>query len=136
MSLQPTLALRLGGKQVFGKYPFHEAAFIGGGGLSGSDATVRGFRSQRFAGDSCLYGNAELRFRLSEIYLVVPGEIGIFGLSDIGRIYLEGETSDTWHTAFGGGLWFSFLDRTYTFTAALASSEEELSFYIRAGFFF
>lgn len=136
MNLRPTLALRLGGKQVFGKYPFHEAAFIGGGGLSGSDATVRGFRTQRFAGDRSLYGNAELRLRLSEIYLFVPGEIGIFGLSDIGRVYLEGETSDTWHTAIGGGLWFSFLERTYTFTAALASSEEKLSFYIRAGFFF
>ena len=135
-SLRPTLALRLGGKQVFGNYPFHEAAFIGGGGLSGSDATVRGFRSQRFAGDSCLYGNAELRLRLSEIFLFVPGEIGIFGLTDIGRVYLEGETSDKWHSAVGGGLWFSFLDRTYTFTAALASSEEKLSFYIRAGFFF
>ncbi len=136
MNLRPTLALRLGGKQVFGKYPFHEAAFIGGGGLSGSDATVRGFRTQRFAGDRSLYGNVELRLRLSEIYLFVPGEIGIFGLSDIGRVYLEGETSDTWHTAIGGGLWFSFLERTYTFTAALASSEEKLSFYIRAGFFF
>ncbi len=136
MSLQPTLALRLGGKKVFGKYPFHEAAFIGGGGISGSDATVRGFRTQRFAGDSSLFGNAELRLRLSEIYLFVPGEIGVFGLSDIGRVYLEGETSDTWHTAIGGGLWFSFLERTYTFSAALASSQEKLSFYIRAGFFF
>ena len=136
MSMRPTLALRLGGKQVFGNYPFHEAAFIGGGGLSGSEATVRGFRSQRFAGDSCLYGNAELRLRLSDIYLFVPGEIGIFGLSDIGRVYLDGETSSKWHTSVGGGLWFSFLERTFTFTAALASSEEELSVYIRAGFFF
>ena len=77
-----------------------------------------------------------LCLRLSEIYLFVPGEIGIFGLSDIGRVYLEGETSDTWHTAIGGGLWFSFLERTYIFSAALASSQEKLSFYIRAGFFF
>jgi len=136
MSMQPTLAFRLGGKQVFGDYPFHEAAFIGGGSLSGSDATVRGFRSQRFAGDSCLYGNAELRLRLGDLYIFIPGEMGIFGLSDIGRVYLEGENSDTWHSAVGGGLWFSFLEGTYTFSIATASSEEELSIYVRAGFFF
>ncbi len=103
MTSRPTLALRLGGKQVFGSYSFHEAAFIGGGGISGSDSTVRGFRTQRFAGDGCLYGNAELRLRLSNIYIFIPGEIRLFGLSDIGRVYLDGEDSNTWHTAIGGG---------------------------------
>ncbi len=136
MTFQPTLALRLGGKQVFGNYPFHEAAFIGGGGISGSNSTIRGFRTQRFAGDSCLYGNAELRLRVSDIYIFIPGEMGIFGLSDIGRVYLEGETSDTWHTAMGGGLWFSFLEGQYIFSIAIANSKEELSVYIQAGFNF
>src|SRR6185295_5512855 len=28
--LRPTIALRAGGKRVFGDHPFHEAAFIGG----------------------------------------------------------------------------------------------------------
>ena len=135
-ALQPTLALRFGGKQVFGKYPFHEAAFIGGGGMSDSSGTVRGFRSQRFAGDSSLFGNAELRFRLSDIYIFIPGEFGIFGLTDIGRVFLEGEDSNKWHSAVGGGLWFSFLERTYTFSVALANSEEKLSVYVQAGFKF
>ncbi|MFC2161361.1 hypothetical protein ACFLRX_06895, partial [Acidobacteriota bacterium] len=135
-SLRPTLALRFGGKQVFGNYPFHEAAFIGGGGMSGSTGTVRGFRTQRFAGDSCLFGNAELRFRMSDIYIIVPGEIGIFGLTDIGRVYFEGEDSNIWHSAVGGGLWFSFLERKYNFSIALANSEEELSMYVQAGFNF
>ncbi len=136
MSLRPTLALRLGGKQIFGNYPFHEAAFIGGGGLSATNATVRGYRSQRFAGDSSLYGNAELRFRLSNIYIFFPGEMGLFGLGDVGRVFLKGEESNTWHTAVGGGLWFSFLEGLYIFSIALANSEEELSVYVRAGFNF
>jgi hypothetical protein len=134
--MQPTLALRLGMKYIFGDYPFHEAAFIGGGGLTGSDATVRGFQAQRFAGDSCFYGNVELRLRLSEFYFLVPGEMGLFGLGDVGRVYLDGETSNKWHSALGGGLWFSFLERAFTLTVAFADSEERLSFYVRSGFFF
>ncbi|HET9041068.1 MAG TPA: hypothetical protein VFN40_12900, partial [Gemmatimonadales bacterium] len=49
----PTLALRAGGKRVWGDYPFFEAAFVGG------VATVRGLRENRYAGDASAYGNAE-----------------------------------------------------------------------------
>jgi hypothetical protein len=55
MPLRPTLALRAAGQHVFGTYPFHEAAFLGGA------HTVRALRSQRYAGDTAAYGNAELR---------------------------------------------------------------------------
>lgn len=134
--LQPTLALRAGGKRVFGTYPFHEAAFIGGGTLSGGDATVRGLRAQRYAGDASLYGNAELRFFLTKFFLVLPGEMGLFGLADGGRVYLEDETSDKWHTAYGGGLWFAYLNRSYTVTISVARSEQRTGLYVRAGFVF
>jgi hypothetical protein len=134
--LEPTLALRVGGKHVFGEYPFHEAAFIGGGGLSASGSTVRGFRAQRFAGDSALYGNSELRLRLTDIYLFLPGEMGVFGLGDIGRVYYEGEDSSTWHTAVGGGIWLSFLKREYCLSIAVAKCDERTGLYVRAGFVF
>jgi hypothetical protein len=132
--LQPTLALRAGGEHVFGKYPFHEAAFIGGGGLAHSGSTVRGFFAQRFAGDSAVYGNAELRIRLSDIYLLLPGEMGLFVLGDIGRVYIGGENSKKWHRAFGGGVWISFLDRKNTLSIALANSDERLGIYVTGGF--
>lgn len=128
--LQPTLALRAGGKRVWGDYPFHEAAFIGGG------STVRGFRAQRFAGDAALYGNAELRLALARVFVILPAELGVFGLADAGRVYLAGETSDKWHTAAGGGIWLSFLNRDATFTIAAARSQERTGLYVRAGFVF
>jgi hypothetical protein len=134
--LEPTLALRVGGKHIFGEYPFHEAAYIGGGGLTAYGSAVRGFRSQRFSGDSALFGNAELRFRLTDIYLFLPGEIGLFGLGDVGRVYFEGEDSKKWHTAFGGGVWLSFLSREYSISIAIAKSEERIGLYIQAGFLF
>jgi hypothetical protein len=136
ISLQPTLAVRLGGERVFGEYPFHEAAFIGGGGLAHSGSTVRGFYAQRFAGDSSIYGNAELRFRLSDIYFFFPGEMGLFVLGDVGRVYFGGENSKKWHRAFGGGIWFAFLGRKNTFSIALAKSDDRLGLYMSGGFLF
>lgn len=134
--LAPILALRFGGKHVFGEYPFHEAAYIGGGGLTASGSAVRGFRSQRFAGDSALFGNVELRLHLTDIYLFLPGEMGIFGLGDLGRVYFEGENSKKWHTAVGAGIWFSFIRREYSISFAVAKSEERTGFYVQAGFLF
>ncbi len=68
--------------------------------------------------------------------LVVPADVGIFGLADAGRVFLEGESSDEWHTAFGGGLWLGFLSRSNTVSAAVASSKERTRVYLQAGFGF
>ncbi len=127
---KPTLALRAGAKQVLGTYPFHEATFVGG------EETLRGFSSQRFAGDGGAWGNAELRLRLGRYHLVLPGEFGLFALADTGRVWLEGERSNRWHTGAGGGLWFAYLDRSNTVTVAVARSGEQTGLYLRAGFLF
>lgn len=134
--LEPTLALRVGGKRVFGTYPFQEAAYVGGALATGERTTIRGFRSGRFAGDASVFANAELRFFLARFKLVLPADFGIFGLIDTGRVYLDGESSDKWHTGYGGGIWLAFLSRSYTFSASVATSEELTSFYLRAGFGF
>jgi len=128
--LQPTLALRVAAKKVWGSYPFHEAAYVGGA------ATVRGFSEHRFAGDGAVYGNAELRLPLARIFVLLPEELGVFGLADAGRVYLAGETSDRWHAAVGGGLWVAFLSRTNTLSVAAAHSVEGTRAYVRAGFGF
>jgi hypothetical protein len=124
------LAFRIGGKRVFGKYPFHEAAFIGG------TATVRGYPRERFAGDASMYGSAELRLTLGKTIILVPGEFGIFVLGDIGRIFLEGESSRKWHPAAGGGFFFSIFDLATTFSLAVATCQERTAVYFKAGFSF
>ncbi len=127
---EPTLALRVGGEKVWGSYPFYEAAYLGG------PETLRGFRKQRFGGDAALYGNAELRLVLTKLFFLLPGEFGIFGLGDVGRVFLAGESSETWHSAVGGGVWFSVLDRASTLSLSVAGSDEETRLYVRAGFLF
>ncbi|MBI4503842.1 MAG: hypothetical protein HY700_22105 [Gemmatimonadetes bacterium] len=128
--LQPTFAFRAGGKKVWGTYPFHEAAYVGGAG------TLRGFPLQRFAGDASLFGSAELRLFLAKVFLLLPANFGIFGLGDIGRVYLRGESSDTWHRSVGGGIWLAFLGRGNTLSVALARSRERTGVYFGTGFGF
>ncbi len=130
LPLEPTLALRAGAKKVWGTYPYQEAAFIGG------ISTVRLGRENRYAGDAAVYGGAELRLRLSRFFFLVPGDFGIFGLGDVGRVYVKGESSDRWHGAAGGGVWLAFVGRANTISAALARGEEHTGFYLRAGFGF
>ena len=125
--LNPTLALRVGGKKVWGEAPFHELAFLGGA------RTVRGYSEQRFAGQAALYGNAELRMSL--IHFSV-GDVGIFGLGDVGRVYVEDEPSRRWHRAGGGGMWFALLSPANTVSLSAVTSVEGTSFYTNVGFMF
>ena len=93
-------------------------------------------RETRYAGDAAAYGSAELRLSLAQLELVLPAEFGVFGLGDVGRVWLEGESSDKWHAVGGGGVWLAWLDRAYTFSLALASSEQRTRLYAQAGFGF
>lgn len=130
ISLQPTLAFRVGGRRLWGRYPFFEAAFIGGA------STVRLGRVNRYAGDASAYGSAELRLPVARVTLVLPADFGVFGLADGGRVFLEGESSDKWHSAFGGGIWLAYLDRANTISAAVAAGDERTGVYVQAGFGF
>ena len=129
-ALAPTLALRVGGKRLWGTFPFHESAFLGGA------STLRGWGEERFAGRASLYGNAELRMFLTKFFLILPGDLGVFGLADAGRVYASGERSDAWHTGVGGGLWIAPITRANTFTLAVVRGRERTGFYLRSGFLF
>jgi hypothetical protein len=99
-------------------------------------STVRLGTQDRYAGDASAFGSAELRFALFHATLVLPADFGIFGLADAGRVFVDGETSDQWHSAFGGGIWLAFIGRANTLSAAIASSKEKTKLYVRAGFGF
>ena len=114
-SWQPSINLFVGGIKTFGdQVPFFETARLGG------LRTLRGYNFDRFAGDAAVYGSAELRLPLTRIKFVVPGQQGVFGFYDAGRVYLDGESSDEIHTAVGGGFWMSFLSRNSVAFVAVA----------------
>jgi outer membrane protein assembly factor BamA len=121
--LKPSLGFRAGAKKLFGLYPFHEAAYLGG------TRSVRGMSRNRFAGDAFAFGNAELRLRLLKM-------VGIFALADAGRVFLDSESSDHWHTSTGGGLWLAFREDKFVVSFTSARSEGHTSFYVKSGLAF
>ena len=111
------LALRVGGMQAFGDFPAWHTPAIGG------RSTIRGYEFMRYAGDAAAFGNAELRVPLLDVPLLVTGELGAFGLADAGRVWVDEESAGDWHTAYGGGLWFSGAGQTVS--VYYASGERE-----------
>jgi hypothetical protein len=116
--MRPTLALRIGGKRVLGTFPFHEAAYVGG------HATLRGFAEQRFAGNAFAFGNAELRLSLKGLLRRFPGDFGVFGGLDGGRVWFENASPRGWHSSWGGGLWVAPFNRGKAYTLSVTRSGE------------
>ncbi len=128
--MKPVLALRVGGKKVWGDAPYFESAFLGG------FANLRGFDQQRFAGSAAAWGGAELRLTLGQLRLLVPGNFGIHGIADFGRVWATGESSSKLHRAFGGGAWFNVEGPVSTLSVTIADGEERTGVYFLAGFGF
>jgi len=129
-TLKPVLALRVGAKKIWGPFPSNEAAFLGG------HSTVRGLTKQRFAGDASVYGSVEIRIQVSRFNFVAPTRWGLIALADEGRVFLDGESSKSWHGAVGGGIWFAPLSRRFTFSITFAQGADQSKIDLRAGFMF
>jgi hypothetical protein len=125
----PTVAVRAGAKKLWGDFPVHEAAFLGG------SSTLRGYVSERFAGDAETYGSVELRQPIGVANLrLVRGTVGVLLLADGGRVYYDGESSDAWHGALGGGLWVHFRIRSTPLGASATFARGESSaLYLKFG---
>ena len=113
-----SLAARVSGRTLFGEYPWFESAFIGG-----SD-TVRAYRWNRFRGDSSLFGNLEVRLWSRASTPILPIRLGLFAYADTGRVWYEGEESDTWHSGFGGGLLGQLIGMPMIFSFSAAAGDE------------
>ena len=142
------LDLHVAGEKNWGRYPFFEAAFLGGTtvppalNLTGVSigSPLRGYDTDRFAGDASVAGNAELRFSLGRFTALLPFRYGLMAVGDIGRVFVAGESSSRWHTAAGGGMWLAVFASAWTFQVASAvnamivRSDERTAFYLTAGF--
>jgi hypothetical protein len=124
------LAGMIGGRRVYGEYPWFESAFVGG------SKTLRGYRKNRFGGDGSLYGRVEARLWLFRGKLIAPGRWGVFGLADTARVYLEGDSANNWHSSYGGGVFFQMLTLNSVVHGAVAHGDEGTRFYVDYGFSF
>ena len=119
-------AFRFGGSSNIGDYEFYHANFLG------SKTNLRGFRSNRFAGDHSFYQNTEIRLKLMNLKTYVfNGQLGILLFNDLGRVWVAGEYSESWHDGFGAGIWmtpFEFSALTLTYNMSGEESMIDFSF--------
>lgn len=86
-------------------FEFYQAATVG------ANNGLRGFRNQRFTGESALAGSADIRYSFPTTKTgVLPLQFGVFGGGDVGRVWVDFEDSDIWHTSLGGGFWVNAVD--------------------------
>jgi len=96
------LSDRVGGGATVGKTAFYQSMFLGGQG------NLLGYLQNRFAGQQMLYNNLQARWKLANIAgYILPGQLGITGFFDTGRVWVNGQHSDVWHTGTGGGVYFA-----------------------------
>ncbi|HEY6626765.1 MAG TPA: BamA/TamA family outer membrane protein [Ignavibacteriaceae bacterium] len=122
-----TLALRAGGSKVFGKYPFYAGATVGG------ENSLRGYNDKRFSGDASLFGQAELRFFVTPLNLILKSKVGLNLFAETGRVFTENDSSKLWHPSYGVGLWVSYLNSTIIGTTYVAFSPERTTFKLGLG---
>jgi len=86
-------------------FEFYQAATLG------ASNGLRGFRNQRFTGESALVGSADVRYSFNRFKTgLLPVQIGLYAGGDVGRVWLDGEDSDEWHNDIGGGFWVNAVD--------------------------
>ncbi len=113
-------------------FEFYQAAALGG------DFDLRGFRNQRFIGNQSFFQSSDLRIAIGKIKSsIVPMSYGFFGGYDYGRVWLNGENSNKWHQAVGGGLWLNGLNTItarLTYFKGTADDEARIAFGLGFGF--
>jgi hypothetical protein len=126
----------LSGTHVFNEFEYYHSATLGGLNYTKNNDILRGFRRDRFSGRSSFAINNEIRLKLFDFQTVVfPGQFGISGFYDIGRVWQDDEVSNKWHSNVGGGIWISPLDAV-VLNFYYAYNEEEPIFKLIFGFMF
>ena len=125
------IANRVGVEHLFNDdFEFFNASILGGW------TNLRGFRRTRFYGQTAFYHNLDLRLKLfSFTTYIFPGQFGLLAFQDVGRVWIDGENSDTWHVGRGVGAYVSPLNALAISFEKNFTDEEDL-FVVRFGFFF
>jgi hypothetical protein len=120
--------LRLGGGHIFNEnFEYFQALNLGANNF------LRGFRKNRFSGSSLAYGSIELRAKVfTSKWYILPGDFGLVGFNDIGRVWLKSESSRRWHNAYGGGLYYVPFNMVMV-SATMGFSKEENLFNFSIG---
>lgn len=125
--LLPLFIIRTGAEKLYGDFPFHEAATIGGQG------STRYMDTQRFSGDAAMYASSELRVPLAKFHFIVPVRAGVLGLAEGGRVYYHGESPGGWYSRTGEGVWFGRGEASPVVTISRTTEPNHKGWHVRFG---
>jgi hypothetical protein len=91
------LSVENGFAALTGEPEFYQLNNIGG-------KILRGFRRQRFWGETVYHNNNELQYVFDVNQSWFQGKLGFLALFDQGRVWKKGEVSNAWHYGYGGGI--------------------------------
>jgi hypothetical protein len=117
------IADRTGAGTTLGKGEFFQMMNLGG-------ASLQGYHTSRFIGNSMIYNNLEARVKVCDFntYLF-SSPLGLVAYNDIGRVWLNGESSNTIHEAYGGGFYLMPYHAFILVATAGVGSEGWLTYY-------
>jgi len=117
------IAIRGGGATLTGTPEFYQYNMIGGG------PTLRGFYRPRFYGKTTAYDQNELRWIKNVKSYLYSGKFGLLAFYDIGRVWMPGESSNTWHAGYGGAIILAPFNRiSVSFGYGISSDSKNLFF--------
>lgn len=114
--------VRMGGGHIFNEnFEYFQALNLGANNF------LRGFRKNRFSGSSVAYGSLELRLKLFKSnWYILPGDFGLVGFNDVGRVWMKNDESRRWHYAYGGGIYYVPFNMVIVSATTGYSREENL----------
>ena len=115
-----SIATSGGIETVDGNPEFYQYPSIGGG------QDLRGFLRQRFYGKTAFYNSNELRFISNVKNYFYSGKAGLLAFVDDGRVWMPGETSNTLHVGYGGGIFLAPFDKISADVTYGFSKEDQL----------
>jgi len=140
--LNTTFATRIGMARNIGNFQFFQANTIGGQVNTDINAALlnsgnfRGLPRHRFSGRTAFYQNTDLRIAIKKVdSFFLPGELGILGFADHGRVWNSDLSSKKWHVGSGGGIWYNALNK-FIVKASWATSDIDQTITIGLGFLF
>ncbi|MBT8296184.1 MAG: outer membrane protein assembly factor, partial [Gramella sp.] len=112
------------------EFEFYQAAQLG------ANSGLRGYRLERFTGKSSFGTGADLRYSFNTVKTsFLPFQPGIYLGYDLGRVWVDPQSSKRWHDSYGGGLWINSADAIQG-NISVFTGEEGARFQFGLGFKF
>jgi len=118
-----TFANRIGIGTTLGRFSYQHAQYLG------NNDDLRGYYKERWAGNTKVYNQAEVRWRAGSLQTrLTKGPWGLLFFTDAGLVWTPADTNHHPAIGYGGGLWFAPGSKLLITVNYAVSREESIPF--------